>query len=67
MLALRRRQHVKGALQCQPGDFPFLSDEALHASFEALTHGKAEYGNPGKGCVGPYKITKLLIEFVGDI
>jgi hypothetical protein len=35
-------------------------DVAMRASFEQLTHGKAVYGNPGKGgCRGPYKISRV--------
>lgn len=36
--------------------------EAQRRSFMQLTQGKAEYGNPGAGCTGPYKITNFLLQ-----
>jgi hypothetical protein len=39
-------------------------NEALKASFEKLTEGRAEYGKPGVGCNGPYQITKMIFEVV---
>lgn len=36
-------------------------DEAIRQSFTKLTKGLAVYGNPGVGCVGPYKILDFAI------
>lgn len=44
------------------GGFPNMVQEAMRESFMQLTQGKAVFGNPGIGCRGPYKITKLLVE-----
>ncbi len=45
-----------------PGEFVFLPQRAIKESFEALTSGRAVYGNPGLGCYGPYEITRLEIK-----
>jgi hypothetical protein len=47
-----------------PGEFVRLSELALRDSFQKLTNNKAVYGKPGLGCVGPYKIRKLVLELV---
>jgi hypothetical protein len=39
-------------------------DHALRSTFEQLTNGKAVYGQPGKGCAGPYEILSVTIELV---
>lgn len=46
------------------GEFLSVPGQALKQSFEALTQGKAVYGNPGIGCKGPYRVTKLVIELL---
>jgi hypothetical protein len=51
-----------GILECKPGDFASLPDEAMKAAFHQLTNGKAVYGKPGIGCRGPYRITRFVIE-----
>jgi hypothetical protein len=45
-----------------PGAFPAIVEEAMQQSFLQLTQGKAQYGRPGVGCRGPYRITRLLVE-----
>ena len=35
--------------------------EAFKLSFFQLTDGKAEFGSPGKGCRGPYKVDGLSV------
>jgi hypothetical protein len=37
-------------------------DRAMRSSFLVLTQGRAQYGNPGIGCAGPYGINRILIE-----
>lgn len=37
---------------------------AMMESFDQLTSGKAVYGQPGKGCRGPYDIRRVTIEQV---
>jgi len=44
------------------GLFGNVPHEAMMASFNQLTQGKAIYGNPGVGCRGPYDVTSMLIE-----
>jgi hypothetical protein len=44
------------------GSFPLAVGDILSASFDQLTEGKAVYGQPGVGCVGPYQIVKLIVE-----
>jgi hypothetical protein len=46
----------------QPGNFPDVCGVALQQSFMDLTRGRAVFGQPGVGCRGPYKITRLLVE-----
>jgi len=53
------------------GDFDILAPKSLQQigqyCFQQLTHGEATYGNPGQGgCHGPYSISKLTIEKLGD-
>lgn len=43
------------------GDFPKVLEDAMYASFEQLTKGKAVYGRPGVGCRGPYKIRTFTL------
>jgi hypothetical protein len=44
------------------GNFNDTMDHVMMEGFKQLTNGKAVFGQPGVGCVGPYHITKLLIE-----
>ena len=44
------------------GEFANVPMIALRESFAQLTQGKAVFGNPGLGCQGPYRITRMLIE-----
>ena len=37
---------------------------AMADTFNQLTDGKAQYGQPGVGCQGPYDIHKVVIEQV---
>lgn len=41
---------------------PEMFGAIMHQSFAMLTEGRAVYGEPGKGCKGPYVIDRLLIE-----
>lgn len=41
---------------------PFVLDEIMGMVFLDLTNGKAVYGKPGEGCIGPYKIVKVELE-----
>lgn len=47
-----------GTVECE---FVAAYDRAMRASFAQLTGGKAVYGEPGKGCNGPYKINRVEI------
>lgn len=49
--------HTSGHITCE---FSQTLNEAMKASFDLLTEGKAEYGKPGP-CGGPYKIKKFII------
>lgn len=44
------------------GQFLQVPVIAVQQAFAELTQGKAVYGEPGVGCVGPYRITKMVIE-----
>jgi hypothetical protein len=46
----------------KPGQFNAAVKTAMADAFMDLTHGHAVYGYPGKGCDGPYAVTRLLIE-----
>jgi hypothetical protein len=46
----------------RPAEFAGVPDIAMRSAFMELTEGKAVYGEPGKGCVGPYEVTRMLIE-----
>lgn len=48
------------------GDFPSVPQVAMMRAFEQLTRGKATYGNPGVGCVGPYRVSKLTVELANE-
>jgi hypothetical protein len=43
------------------GSFMVAVERAMRDSFMDLTQGRAIFGEPGKGCVGPYRVTKLEI------
>lgn len=45
-----------------PGQFMELFTYCMRASFEQLTSGKAQFGRPGVGCRGPYRIRKFVLE-----
>jgi len=47
-----------------PGNFHAVPALAMKQAFQQLTDGKAVFGNPGVGCVGPYHITRMLLEVV---
>ena len=48
-----------GVVSCEFYDAWHL---AVGESFRQLTDGEAVYGCPGKGCHGPYRIIRVLIE-----
>lgn len=48
------------------GMFGHAVQDAMQQSFTHLTEGKAVYGEPGKGCNGPYSITRLVVEVGGE-
>lgn len=50
---------TQGTVVCEFGDALF---NATRDSFRLLTDGRAVYGKPGVGCVGPYNVTRLSIE-----
>lgn len=49
-------------IDCEKRSFAVVPQFVIENAFEKLTHGKAVYGSPGLGCVGPYRITRLLVE-----
>lgn len=58
----RQTWFVEGEVETEkPGDFMLAPHAAMRSAFDQLTHGKAVYGSPGKGCSGPYTITRMLI------
>lgn len=44
-----------------PSALPDMFMDILAESFQALTHGRAVYGQPGRGCRGPYKVNTFVI------
>lgn len=50
---------VKGIVEC---DFSDAFNVAISHTFESLTQGLAQYGKPGVGCNGPYKVIRVLIK-----
>lgn len=55
---------IDGQIQAEAGNLPSVFDQAMRETFGALTSHKAVFGQPGVGCSGPYRITRLLIEMV---
>jgi hypothetical protein len=53
---------TNGTIATMPGSLPDVFAQAMRETFQKLTQGKAEYGHPGVGCSGPYRITRLVIE-----
>ena len=54
---------VTGVVETQEqGDFMLTPNLAMRDAFGQLTQGKAVYGHPGVGCVGPYRVTRMVIE-----
>ena len=43
-------------------EFHDVFETAMEDMFLQLTQGRAEFGNPGVGCNGPYTITRMVIE-----
>lgn len=41
--------------------FPEVLNLVQKDSFNKLTSGKAQYGNPGAGCNGPYRIIRIAV------
>lgn len=57
---------VDGAvLDVAPGQIREVLERALAGSFEALTGGRAILGKPEKDCLGPYTVTRLVVEKFG--
>ena len=56
--------HTTGIIKVKNASEVF--DVAMRDSFQQLTQGKAVYGKPGVGCVGPYELYRILIERVLD-
>ena len=52
---------TEGETAHEAGSFPEAVLDAVNASFQQLTQGKAIYGQPGVGCAGPYTITQLTV------
>jgi len=48
-----------GVVECT---WPNVFNEIMKTVFDDLTHGKAQYGHPGVGCVGPYDVTAMRVE-----
>lgn len=55
-----------GEAETATADIFSVFNHALRDSFNQLTQGKAEYGNPGKGCAGPYEILTFKLDKVVD-
>lgn len=58
----RQTWFVEGEVEiAAPGEFMGALNTAMRSAFLDLTKGAAVYGQPGKACVGPYAITRLMI------
>ena len=53
---------TSGIVEDDANDMMGVFDDAMRASFNQLTDGKAVYGKPGVGCVGPYELRIVVIE-----
>ena len=53
---------TSGVIALAPSAFPSIFEVVMAETFKQLTHGKAVYGQPGVGCVGPYDIDGISIE-----
>ena len=51
-----------GTIENDPSEFGFILRQIMPDSFQQLTAGKAQYGQPGVGCKGPYSITRLEVK-----
>lgn len=51
-----------GTINLRPGQFRLIFDLVWDEAFQQLTKGAAVYGEPGKGCRGPYDIRHFSIE-----
>lgn len=54
-------QH-SGRVEDTENDLIGVVEAAMIETFLQLTSGKAVFGRPGVGCIGPYEITKLTLE-----
>lgn len=52
----------EGEVESPVADLFHAINMAMRETFMQLTQGKAQYGDPGKGCAGPYEITSFLLE-----
>jgi hypothetical protein len=52
---------TRGTVEAEPANFLDTPIMAMARCFEALTEGKAVYGQPGVGCRGPYQVTAMHI------
>ena len=55
---------TNGEIECEWTD---VFRHVNFASFHQLTEGKAVFGDPGKGCTGPYNILRLAISTAPQI
>jgi len=53
---------INGTMSIGQGDISLLFNAVMQETFTRLTNSKAEYGNPGVGCNGPYHITRIVME-----
>ena len=56
---------VDGTIALEAGDFAAAFQEAMRDGFMQLTGGKAQFGKPGIGCVGPYTVVHFEIALEG--
>jgi len=52
---------TEGELRLDVKDFPMLLSFIMKASFVKLTKGEAIFGEPGRGCEGPYDIDEIEV------
>lgn len=55
-----------GEIGIPAGDFQHAVGQVMRASFMQITQGKAVFGQPGKGCRGPYQVTRFLLQQKAD-